>query len=437
MTNNLEQEIRAVLASMDNQESQEQEREAQTSPEQIEDIYVLILREHGEAEEDQPQVVESEPVKPPDKPPQPFPYLMLGIVLICSIPMLASIMLQVYLFQNPPIATITIIPKSQHVTLSGTLQIGRVLQPITISQSATTATTGQGHQDARAATGTVTFFNGLFTQQFVASGTVYTGQDGVEIVTTEDATIPKGDPSSGYGTLTVTAQAIQAGSTGNIQPGDINITINNGLLVKNNQFQGGQDERNFQTVAKNDIDITAATLKPTLIQSMSGAFQGQLKQSEQLYILPCNPTVTSDHRVGDEAIQVKVTVSETCSAVAYDIQALETRASALLTSKAQANLAGYSLFGDIQIKVNQASVSRTNTTTVFLSFQATGTWIYGLSRQSQEQIKKMIAGKPKDQAVKIIASMPGIERASLSWGDDTKLPKDRNNIHVVMLVQMV
>ena len=82
-------------------------------------------------------------------------------------------------------------------------------------------TTGHGHQDARAATGTVTFYNGLFTQQFVASGTVYTGQDGVAIVTTQDATIPPGSPGTGYGTVTIAAQAVTAGTSGNIQAGDI------------------------------------------------------------------------------------------------------------------------------------------------------------------------------------------------------------------------
>ncbi len=45
MTNNLEDEIRAIVASMDNQESQDN---TQTPPEEIQDIYVLIVREQEE-----------------------------------------------------------------------------------------------------------------------------------------------------------------------------------------------------------------------------------------------------------------------------------------------------------------------------------------------------------------------------------------------------
>src|SRR6266487_5087780 len=160
MSSNLEDEIRAIVAGMDNQENEEQ----QTPADDIQDIYVLIVRETDT--EDQSNIIESEPVTPPVSAKQPFDYVTLGIVLIYCIPLLASIMLQVYLLQNPAIATVTIIPKSQQVTLSGTLQLGRVLQPITISQSQTMPTTGRGHQDARAATGRVTFYNGQLNSIF-------------------------------------------------------------------------------------------------------------------------------------------------------------------------------------------------------------------------------------------------------------------------------
>src|SRR6266566_5220520 len=118
-------EIRQVLAKMDNEDQQSQDTNPQTSQDAVQDIYVLIVREQEEVEEDQSNVIDSEP--PPatsqvDSTPaipkqQPFDYMTLGIVLICCIPMLASIIFQVYILQNPPIATITIFPKSQKVTL--------------------------------------------------------------------------------------------------------------------------------------------------------------------------------------------------------------------------------------------------------------------------------------------------------------------------------
>src|SRR5436305_9570467 len=99
-------EIRALIAGMDEHEGQENEQSPQ---DHIEDVYVFVVREH-DGEEEPVQVVESEP--PIQKPhPQPFEYVTLGIVMICCLPLLASIIFQVYLLQNPPIATITIFPK--------------------------------------------------------------------------------------------------------------------------------------------------------------------------------------------------------------------------------------------------------------------------------------------------------------------------------------
>ncbi len=432
MTNNLEDEIRAIVVSMDNQESQESQDNTQ-SPHEVEDIYVLIVREHEEVEEDQSKVVESEPVNPPLQQKQSFPYLTLGIVLICLLPMLASILLQFYLLQNPPVAIITLVPKSQQVSLSGTLQLGRLLPSLSISQSQITRTTGRGHQDARNATGTVTFYNGLFTQQFIASGTVYTGSDGVEIITTQDATIPQGSPNLGYGTLSVTAQALKAGSQGNIRSGDIDIVINNGLLVRNNEFYNGQDERNFQTVAKKDIENVAGTLKTTLAQSVRGALQGQGKPTEQLFILPCTPTDSSDHQLGQETREVKITVSETCSAVAYNSNELLAKASDLLSRKALQKVGtDFNLFGQVQVSIIQATVTRTIPT---LIFSCQGTWVYAISLQAQQSIKLLIAGKPKDEAIKVLLSLPGIERASIEGDDNSRLPRNITSIHLQIIIQ--
>ncbi len=260
MTNNLENEIGAIVAGTDDQQNE------QTPPGDTQDIYVLIVRETDT--EDQSQIVESEPVKPPVSAKQPFEYVTLGIVLICCIPLLASILFQVYLLQNPPIATITIIPKSQQVSLNGTLQLGRVLQPITISQSQTVATTGRGQQDARAATGTVTFYNGQLNSIFVPAGLLLTGNDGEQIVTDQDASIPASNLPQ-VGQATVQAHAVNTGTKGNIAVFDINQGCCATAIkaVNTNSFYGGQDERNYQTVAKADITKVAATLKSPLNRS--------------------------------------------------------------------------------------------------------------------------------------------------------------------------
>ena len=189
MTNRLEDEIRRIVASMDDkQNGQEQDvpgkTDQETQPDETIHIHyfpdAIVILKDGEETPEAAQVVDSTPITPQRISVIPaYTICLFYLFLIFS-----TLAFQVYCIFNPPLATVTIIPKSQTATLNGTLQLGRLLNPITISQSQTTPTTGKGHQDARAATGTVTFYNGLFTQQFVASGTVYTGNDGVEIVTT-------------------------------------------------------------------------------------------------------------------------------------------------------------------------------------------------------------------------------------------------------------
>jgi hypothetical protein len=224
---------------------------------------------------------------------------------------------------------------------------------------------------------------------------------------------------------------------GNIPAYDMNqACCATSVLVKNVQpFTGGQDERDYQTVAKSDIVNTAIPLKTAVIRSMQGALQGQLKPNEQLQLLPCTPTVTSDHPIGAEATQVKVSVSETCSAVAYNTQLLESKATDFLSHQAIHIVgAGYSLLGDAKVTVTQATIPTTHIKPVILSFHAQGMWIYGLTHSAQQQIKRMIAGKTKQEALHLLASLPGIEQVSMQWGDDTRLPKNTGYIHLTIFV---
>ena len=94
----------------------------------------------------------------------------------------------------PPLAQITLILKSQEVSTETSLQTGRILAPLQLSQSATVATTGRGHQDPKQATGTITFYNGQLNSVFIPAGTQFTGNDGTQIVTDQDANIPSANP---------------------------------------------------------------------------------------------------------------------------------------------------------------------------------------------------------------------------------------------------
>ncbi len=433
MTNSLEDEVRKVLEKMGDEQEPETKIAGSQTSEEIQDVYVFVVRE-GREETEESQVIES---IPPTKRTQRFEYSTLWIVLLCSLPMLMSIAVQLFVLFNPPIATVLLVPRSQTVSLSGTLQLGRIIAPITLSQSTTALTTGKGHQDTRSAQGTVTFYNGELNNATIAAGTILTSSQAVQIATDEVAVIPAADPTANppvFGRVTVSAHAVNPGARGNIPAYDINQACCFASVIAKNTtpFTGGQDERNFQTVAKYDIDTTVTALRTTLSESMQGALQGQLKPQEQLHILPCAPTVTSDHLIGQEATNVKVTVSETCSAVAYDNDVLVTKATDLLTHQARQHLgAGYSLFGQARVTITQATITRTTT---ILIFTCQGLWVYALSQEAQQHIKHLIAGKPRQEAIKLLLSLPGIEQASIVWDEHTRLPKNVDTFHFVILV---
>lgn len=364
---------------------------------------------------------------------EPVDLCAIGTCLFGLFLVLSCIALQLYIVFNPPIVTVTILPKSQAVTLSGTLQFGRVLSPITLSQSQTVPTTGKGHQDARQATGTVTFYNGLFTSQTVALGTILTGSDGVQVITDQTATIPAGNPPA-YGQVTVSAHAINPGVRGNIPTDGINqLCCANAVLAKNTTpFYGGKDERDFQTVTTHDINAAAEALKTTLSLSIQGAFQGQLKNGEAFITPTCTPSMSSDHQPGQEATQVHVTVSETCNAVAYDKNALLAKTTALLSSQAMTELGReYSLRGTVHITSIQATGNNA------LAFTCQGTWVYALADAVQAHIKSLITGKTKQEALHTMAHLPGIQQVTIEDLDDhTRVPKNPASIHLVILEQL-
>jgi len=404
-------------ASQDDQQQPEDEE-----PEEIIDVY-FVKREANPPE----NVVDATPQHTP--PSSLFPA---AAVIFCLILPLSSILFQVYLIFHPPIATVTIIPEAKQLTLNGTVQLGRLLHPIILSQSQTIPTTGKGHQDATQATGTVTFYNASFSSQTINEGSVFIGSDGIQVQTDAIVSVPANNPPQD-GAAQIEAHASTPGSQGNIQAPDINGVGSISFFVKNlTPFTNGQDARDFQTVAKTDVTNASSPLKTLLMQSTKGALQGQLQPGEELQTLPCSPIVAANHQPGDEATRITVTVSQTCSGVAYNSAELQVKAIQLLTSQAVRTLgAGYSLLGENHVTVTQITTARPTPT---LTFSTQGRFVYGLSTTSQDQIKRRIAGKTEQDALHLLATLPGIQRVSLQWNETMKLPKETTSIHLYILV---
>src|SRR5712691_2786363 len=113
-------------------------------------------------------------------------------------------------------------------------QIGsRLISFTTPTKYQSIQTTGVGYTPAVQATGSVSFYNEAPYSQTVAAGTVLTGNDGVQVITYETASIPAGNGITN-GSAHVTAHAMVGGTVGNIQALDVNaFCCLAGILAKN------------------------------------------------------------------------------------------------------------------------------------------------------------------------------------------------------------
>src|SRR5260370_12333906 len=232
------------------------------------------------------------PNGPPPQKQKPYWLLIPFTILCCMVFVAASSLLPLF----SPSATITIIPASRNLSITTSIQVhGRGLPALTLSQSQTTQATGKQHQNATQAHDTITLYNGQFFRQTIAAGTIFTGADGVRVITDQPASIPAGNPPS-YGQVSVTAHAIRTGAQGNIQAYDINqACCTTSVLAKNTEpFTGGAEARDFTIVTREDIQRIATSLTATLTASEQAALQAQLTPGEGLSASPCSIVLYSD-----------------------------------------------------------------------------------------------------------------------------------------------
>jgi hypothetical protein len=469
-------EINRVLQSIDQSKVSQEELHSsdeeteplltEPEPEKTEIIHVYVVREGEEEEPLDEHVVESTLTVSEDGPLPLFDaggtcffpsagdrrrtsldllaaYASVFLLLIC-------LACEVLLALTTPSPTITLVPLARDLSTTATItavpgtpaggQIAsRLLPPLTLSQAGTAPTTGKGHQDAEAARGTITFYNGLFSSQTVEAGTLLTGSDGIAVVTDQAAVIPAARASTPptYGQVTVPAHTALAGPQGNIRVRDINeaCCLTSVLAQNTVAFQGGQNERDFTVVARGDIDNVASSLTAALIKGERAALASQLTDGEALVTPACRLKVTPDHRPGAEATAVRVTVTERCRAVAYERASLRDEAARAFTQQA-ARLLGthYLLVDAMQVQVVRSALRDNQEGIATISVQIGGTWAYRFSQAELERIKESIAGRTLRQARLILLSLPGIRRVEIDgMGGNGRLPKDVSDFHMLLL----
>jgi hypothetical protein len=366
------------------------------------------------------EVVELEPqVRPEASPlPQQKPYwlLILFAIVLCLLFLAGSYVLPLL----TPTATVTIIPVERTFTTTTAIRVhGRLLPTLTLSQSQTVPATGKRHQDATQAQGEVTFYNGLLTWQTIPAGTTVTGQDGVAISTDQVARIPPATNTTPptFGQVTVAAHAVQPAAQGNIPPYNINGSCcGSSILVKNTSaFTGGQNERDATVVTRQDINAAVTLLLTTLSQVEKVALQAQLHPGEALLPASCTPHVSTDHKAGDEAKHVSISVSVTCSGMAYAAHEVDQEATQIATTASANHFGtGYIALGDTHLTITRATITSQAQGIATVTVNIEATVVYHITPGEKEQIRNLIAGKTPKLAQALLLQLPGVAGAAIT-----------------------
>jgi baseplate J-like protein len=299
------------------------------------------------------QVISAAPKKAPSRPSAakttpPLnsyrPYLI-GAVVLAVIALIVGLL---YL----PSATVTLFVQGtaikEDVTLLGAPGAAAgstdhfATQAVHASESQTLpgTATGQKQVPAQPSSGQVVFTeNCVFLCDSgttpIPVGTTVSTSDGKHYVTTKAASV-----ASPRGSATVPVKAVAAGPDGNTGAHTITTIDRNrdyNLSVDNPQAtSGGADPRTATVIQQSDIDsIKDAYAKdavPRITDQLNGKAQGLIVA---LVGNGVQPTVTIDHKVGDEAAGFGVTVKVSGDGVAFDEKVIKDMLKAALQRKLQ------------------------------------------------------------------------------------------------------
>ena len=132
--------------------------------------------------------------------------------------------------------------------------------------------------------------------------------------------------------------------------------------------------------------------------------------------------------------QVNVTVSETCTGEVYTTNALHNLLMQTMAQQATKQLGtGYSLVGDLQTSITRAMINTRQGTATF-QVKVSSIWMYQFSQAQQDQMKLLIRGKSKDEAIALLLHTPGVQTVSISTKNGTTIPTDIQRIHLNFVI---
>src|SRR5262249_24570039 len=115
---------------------------------------------------------------------------------------------------------------------------------------------------------------------------------------------------------------------------------------------------------------------------------------------------------------------------------LYTNATQMLTNEAVNRFGtGYSLVGDTQVTIVHAKITDQARGIATIVVKLDAIYLYQLTPGEKQQLAHLIAGKSKEQAVKALLQVPGIQAESIKSTAET-LPTDPGRITIVIVERL-
>jgi hypothetical protein len=317
----------------------------------------IYLGEESDWPEMAGEYIDAEPAPGPDVGPKPeepetkYPTLGACCILFLAALCIASIILSTLFPQaysnvyNKTLTQQITLELSEHPS-STQLQLYD-LPTIKDQEQVTVSASGSIHQAATKAIGLLTFYNGSFTAQTIPAGTVFTGKDGVQVVTESQAVVPAATPTTPPtpGTVSVTAESQVAGEVSNIAASDIDQEYGSVVMAQNLYgFSGGQDTRDIQIVTQDDMKGGEKQLSDLVNGKVEAAANREEKPGEILLPLQCSKTFTANHNAGDQAMDATIRLVGICQPLAYYAPDIARVAQRLLSMPKGYHLISFSAF---------------------------------------------------------------------------------------------
>src|SRR5258708_7966074 len=185
-----------------------------------------------------------------------------------------------------------------------TIRIPAVFLPLQVfTASVQVIPTGIKTYPATTAHGELVLTNGSVIESTLPKGIIFTGKDGVEVVTEEAVFVPAGS-ADGYGFATVPSHALVSGKSGNIPAFDIDRIEGSSIYIRNlAAFHGGMDAYPVKVVIPQD--------RQNAMDAAMSLLTAQEASRHEFLAYPCNESVQEKNAI--------VRLSRSCQFVAYSV----------------------------------------------------------------------------------------------------------------------